>query len=146
MRKLLSFMMAGLCGAVVADLFLRLYGIVIACLTKFGAMAWINFLPKNIRVFGFYFHSFFFEALTMAIVVAIIGGIFGVFLRIDFKVASVVSFSGFFITKCLYGYRFFGDFSFLNSPLIYLVLMSVVSILFFWGSFLIGGHFVKKAR
>ena len=145
-NKVLSALLACLCGVISGNLFLRLYGIVFAYLVDVRAIEWIKVFPKSIHSIAYWIHSFIFEILVLAIIILITGCIVGAFLKIEKLKASILSFVCFFLTKSYYHYIVWNKFSLLDSPVIYFLVISVITIFMFWYSFYLGGLLRNRIR
>ena len=145
-NKIFSIFLTILCGFVSGDLFLRLYGIVFAYLADIRAIGWIRIFPKSIRSIAYWLHFFIVEVFVLAIVIIIIGCIVGAFLKIEKLKASIISFICFLLTKSFYHYKVWNEFSFMNSPLIYFLVVSIITFLMFWYSFCLGGFLRSRIR
>jgi hypothetical protein len=137
-NTVLSVLLACLCGVISGSLFLRLYGVVFAYLTQIKAVEWINVVPKNIRGIAYRMHLFIIEILVLAIIILITGSIIGAFLKMDKFKASIVSILIFWATQSFYHYMVWNEFSLLNSPAIYSLVIFVITFLMFWYSFYLG--------
>jgi hypothetical protein len=143
-NNIISALLASACGIITADLFFRLYGIVIVyignpiivkvlkyfCGTAYGRAYW-------------WLHYFIFETLVLVITIIIIGCIIGAFLKIDKIIASIIAFICFELTKAFMIYKVLSDFS-VFSPIIHYLLISAVAFCLFWYSFYLGGIVRKK--
>jgi len=123
---------------------LRLYGIVLACLTDINAIAWIRVFPESFRGAVYWLYFFIFEVIVLAIVIFITGCIIGVFLKIEKLKATIISFTCYLLTKAFYHYQVWDEFSLINSPIIDFILISLITFLFFWYSFYLGGILRKR--
>lgn len=146
MTNKLKLLIPCICGVIIANLFLRLYGITSAYLVDAKVISWVNYMPKYLRSFSFWAHNFFFETLVFSILSIIICGIVGFYLKINYKLATIITFIFFLFTKSLYIYYVLGDFSLVYSPIIYFVLISITSFFILWYCFHIGGKFKQRWR
>ncbi len=143
-NRIVSVLLAIICGFISGNLFLRLYGIVFAYLNDLNAFLWIKELPKSFRSTAYWLHCFIFEVLVLTIVIFIIGCIIGTFLKIEKLKATMISFISYLFTKAFYHSQVWNEFTFISSPIIYFFIISIITFLLFWCSFHLGGILRKR--
>ena len=143
-NRFYSVLLAIFCGFISGNLFLRLYGIVFAYLADLNAIAWIKEFPKSFRGIAYWSHLFIIEVFVLAIVIFITGCIIGAFLQIEKLKATMISFTSYLFAIGFYHYQVWNEFPQLSSPIIYFFIISVITFLFFWCSFYLGGIIRKR--
>lgn len=145
-NNIISVLLASGCGIITGHLFLSLYGVVSSYLADIRAIEWIKVFPKSIHPLSFWLYCFIFEIIVIGIIIIIVGCIIGAFFKINKILASITSFICFELTKAFYHYRLWNEFSLVNTPIIYYLLISVIAVCLFWFSFYLGGVIRKKER
>ena len=142
-KSILSLSLAIIFGIIACDLYLRLYGIISAYSADIRAIECIKIFPRGFQqITAYWVHFFIFEMLVLAIVIIPIGFVVGIFLKINRIIASIISFTFFLFTKWFYYSGYFP----ITSPLIYFLLISIMTICIFWYSFHVGSLYHKRKQ
>lgn len=143
-NNILSVLLAIFCGFIAGNLFLRFYGIIVSYLTDINAIVLIKIFPVSIRGNAYSLYCFIFEVIALAIVIFFTGCTFGAFLKIGRFKATIISFTCYQLTKAFHHYQVWNEFSLTNSLIIYFLIISVITFLFFWCSFYLGEILLKR--